>query len=116
MAGKGKQRTPLLKRRNWFVSAGLLIALYLIMLLILRQFPDSSPLMTMCHALPLIAILMVALGFLEKRKQEQEHRERARKRYEARMEISRAQRQVDALTRQKDAAAKKNGGSTNESR
>ncbi len=91
--------------------------LYLLVLFILDQFQgDTSSLKMMCHALPLIAVLMVVVGIFEKKKEEDQERVRARKRYEARMEISRAKRQADALSGQKQAAPKKSGGSENESR
>jgi len=117
LAGKGKQRIPLLQRRNWFVSAGLVFLLYFVLLYALSWFSeDTSLLVKMCHALPLIAILMVVLGLFEKSKEEERERDRAKNRYDARLEITKAKREIEALGKAKEAATKKSGGDANESK
>jgi hypothetical protein len=118
LAVKGKDRTPLLQRRNWFVSAGLVFLVYLALLYTLSHIGgDNTLLMNMSHVLPLIALLMVVLGLFDKKREEEKERERAKNRYQTRMEMSKAQRELGALGKGDETPApaiKKNEGAKNE--
>ena len=101
LAGRKKPRKPLLQRRNWFVSAGLVMLIYVSLQVTLRLYwGDTTFIISSTHALPLIAVLMVLLGYIEKRQKEEQDREIKKKRYEVRMELSRIQREAKAASSQ----------------
>ena len=77
MAKKKNAFTRFLQQRNWFVSAGLVMLIYITGQLSLGFYlVDTSNIRMVFHALPLIAILMVVLGILEKRQGQELDRER----------------------------------------
>ena len=113
MAGKNKnKRSSLWRKQNWFVSAGLVLLIYFVLLYALYSMAgDNSLLMKMAHALPLIAVLMAGLGFWEKRRDEEREGTRAKNRYAVRMEMSKAQRELGALAQAADKKVPASAGS-----
>ena len=89
-----------LNRDNWYAAAGAVILLYVVTSVTLRYyFIDTSDLQKILHSLPLIAALMVVIGYFDKKRKEEADRIKKKKRYEARLEISRLQRESGAATK-----------------
>jgi len=94
LADKKKGISGFLQKRDWFLSAGLVMVLYITLQITLRFYMvDISRVRMLFHVLPLIAALMVVLGIFEKRRNEELDRERKKKRYQARMTLDRIRRE-----------------------
>ena len=89
-----KRKTPFLQRRDWNISAILVLIIYGLLLITLCLYvKDPGPLYNTVHALPLVAVLMFILGYIEKKNQEAEETERKAKRLQARTTLSRLERE-----------------------
>jgi hypothetical protein len=99
--------SDLLQQRNWFLSAGLVVVIYPLIWYYLRTYSSfalegeestwlGSFAMRAVHVLPVIAAGLLAMGVLEKRRQESADRERKKKRYEATLEINRLRQGQEA--------------------
>jgi hypothetical protein len=110
VAGDRKQRskqglvTEFLQMRNWFVNAALTLVIYGATWYYLYRYStarlDAADqtmlgyfLYRVIHVLPLLALVMVVMGFIERRQKAVDDRERKRIRYEATMELNRLQRE-----------------------
>ena len=85
-----QEKQGLLKRRDWFVSGALVLVIYVILLAAMSLYlAEESYIEDVIHALPAIAAVLFILGWYEKRTKELEEKERRKKRYQARMYLSR---------------------------
>jgi len=91
---KDRKKESLFKRRDWFLSGGLIIFIYLVLLIsIYGYMEDRAYIVYVIHVLPLLVACLFMLGYFDKRKKEESLREKKQKRYQARLELSRIQRE-----------------------
>lgn len=111
MAEKENRISTFFKQKNWLISAGLVIMIYLAGLITLDYYHvETTYLKKMLLALPLIAVLMVVVGIFEKKRKEEDDRIRKKKRYEATLEIDRFQRKYGAGKGKQPTDTDKNKG------
>ena len=95
MSNPRKRFKDFIRQDNWYVAAGLVVVLYIVTSVTLRfYFIETSDMQKILHVLPLIAALMVVIGRFEKKRRDEALRIRRKKRYEARLEISRLKREL----------------------
>ena len=68
-------RVPFLQRQDWLISAGLVLVLYVVMLIMIYYYTESHILKYLVHLLPLMAVGMAWKGI--KDRDEKLSRERA---------------------------------------
>jgi hypothetical protein len=112
-----KRFKDFIKQDNWYVAAGLVFLLYIVTSITLRfYFIDTSDMQKILHVLPVIAVFMIIIGYFEKRRMEESDRLKKKKRYEARLEISKFQRELGSTAKNPEPKAEdKNGGGRPES-
>jgi len=90
-----KRKIPFFQRKDWTVSAVLVLVIYGVLLLaVYLHVDDPGTLYNTVHVLPLVAVLMFVLGYIEKRNRESEETERKAKRLQARTTLSRLEREA----------------------
>ncbi len=81
------------KKQDWFLSAGLVAGIYVIMVIFVYRFRvEATNIEHLVHFLPVVSILMVWIGVRDKKKKEQEEAERKKARYERRKETVKAKK------------------------
>ena len=89
-----EKKESFFKKQDWFISAALVGGLYLIMVIFVYRFRvEPTNLEHFIHFLPLVSILMVGLGILNKKKKEEEKIALKKARYEMKKEILKAERE-----------------------
>jgi hypothetical protein len=100
LAKARKRFKDFIKQDNWYVAAGLVFLLYIIISISLRYyFIDTSDMQKILHVLPVIALFMIIIGRYEKRRREESDRIKKKMRYEARLEISKFQRELGSTAK-----------------
>lgn len=93
-ARQAKKAEGFLKQENRFIAGGLVLLIYVIMLLYLRIYLEGEHIVKLLvHVMPVFAAGLFIMGYFDRRRQEQEEKERKKKRYQARMTLSRLQRE-----------------------
>ncbi len=87
-------KEPLLKRRNWFLSAGLTFFIYIVLLVFTRNVSSAvvGAVVNFIHFLPLLGVFMIIMGVHDKKRKEEWDRQRKKKRYETTMMLSKIKR------------------------
>lgn len=107
MAKKKKSKgwlTEFLEQRNYYLAGVLILIIYGAVYFYIatdwapQYADDPGPardfIKNITHILPLLAIIMFVMGYLDRRQKRDDERERAQKRYQATLEISRLDRQA----------------------
>ncbi len=90
-----EKKVSFFKKQDWFLSAVLVIVLYVIMLIYIYGFKqEESFIEHVIHVLPAISVFLVIFGFVDKRKKEAADAALKRKRYETRMALLKYQREI----------------------
>jgi hypothetical protein len=87
------KKQSIFKRQNWFFSAALVGGLYVVMVIFIYRFRvEASGVENFIHLLPLLSVLMVGVGILDKRKKEEDDAVRKKAKYEMTKELMKAER------------------------
>ncbi len=93
MSWQWKGWRAFLGQRDWFISGGLILLIYVIMLMVVGFYAKTPGVYgLLIHLLPLLAGACFLFGWLEKKEREERERERRQKRYQVRMFLSRQSR------------------------
>ena len=121
MAKKKKRQesrvSTFLKQDNWYVSAGLVMLIYPVIWYYLStdwtQFNTEGPsafalfLRNVIHVMPALALVMVVLGYFDKKKKDELDAERKKAKYQATLTMDRAQREKAAFEKATAAPKKR---------
>ncbi len=93
LSGFKRKSEGFLKRQDWNVSGVLVLILYVIMLVYVNVYlVEENYIESVIHVLPVISLALFILGYIDRKKNTEQERERKSKRYQARMALSRLRR------------------------